>query len=367
MIHDLGPGGAEKLIVDLARLAPEGGIDLSVVSLMPFGDHRYPRVLDSLGIPVRSLELRSRYDPRGASRLTATLAGLDPDIVHTHLKHADLLGGQAAADLGIPQVSSLHVIEDAPGPVARLKRDAGMRTRERTAARTIAVSDAVRAWYLDTFANVDPRRVVVIHNGIPAPPEIPEPRIAAARAEFDVEPHGLLVPLVAIMRPGKGHEDLLEAVSLMTAESGITFVFAGSGPEEGRLRQLAARVGVEDRVRFAGYRTDVPEILAASDFVVHPTHADALPTAVVQAAAASVPAVATEVGGVPEVVTPDTGILVPVGDPAALVDGIIAMAADGDRRDWMGKRAKERFDEMFDGRVWLRRLRELYDEVVAQG
>ena len=365
VIHELGPGGAEKLIVDLARLAPGQGIDLGVVSLMPFGDHEYPRELASLGVDVRSLDLRSRWDPRGRARANKAIAAMGAQVVHSHLKHADMLAGAAAARLGIPHVSTLHVIEDAVGMLGRIKRDVGMRSRESTAAITIAVSEAVRDWYVASFPTVDRSRIIVAYNGVPEPSPIADGLRQALRHEFDVADDGLMVPMVAIMRPGKGHDDLLDAAALLTEEVPVTFVLAGSGPEEHRLRGRCRRLGLDHRVRFAGFRDDIPDLLASSDFVVHPSHAEALPTAVVQAAAAGRPAIGTTVGGTPEVITSDTGILVPVGDPSAIANAVLELAADADRRRWLGKQARERFDTLFDGKAWVARLRALYDGVLA--
>ncbi|HSG79555.1 MAG TPA: glycosyltransferase, partial [Acidimicrobiia bacterium] len=354
VIHELGPGGAEKLLVDAARLAPDVGIELSVISLMPFGDHPYPRVLAELGVPVHSLDLSSRWDLRGRRRLRSIVQDIGPDVLHTHLKHADLLGAHAVRGLDIAHVSTLHVIEDAVGPAARMKRDAGARVRERSALCTIAVSEAVRRWYLETFPFVAAERVVVVRNGVPAPEPISEERRVALRAEFGVGDDGLLVPMVALMRPGKGHEDLIAAAGLIASEVPVTFVLAGSGSEEARLRETVDAAALADRVRFAGFRSDIPDLLAAADFVVHPTHADALPTALVQAAAAGIPSIGTKVGGVPEVVDAETGIMVPVADPPALAAATVELASDPDRRRWLGKRARERFDEQYEGGVWIR-------------
>jgi glycosyltransferase involved in cell wall biosynthesis len=365
VIHELGPGGAEKLLADLARLAPDAGIELSVVSLMPLGDHLYPRMLAELGVAVRSLDLSSRWDLRGRRRIRDVVGEIGPDVLHTHLKHADLLGAHAVRRLDVPHVSTLHVIEDAVGPIARMKRNAGALARERSADRTIAVSEAVRRWYLDTFRKVDPGRVVVVRNGVPAPEKVSPERRAELRAEFGVGEDGLLVPMAAIMRPGKGHRDLIEAVRLIDPSVPITFVLAGSGPEEKALRDAVATASLGDRIRFTGFRSDVSDLLAAADFAVLPSHADALPTALVQASAAGIPSIGTNVGGIPEVVDAETGLLVPVGDPPALAEAIRQLASDPDNRRWLGKRARERFDEEFEGGVWIARLRAVYDDVLA--
>ena len=108
----------------------------------------------------------------------------------------------------------------------------------------------------------------------------------------------------------------------------VRFVLAGSGPEEARLRARVEAEGLAGRVVFAGFREDVAALLAAADLVVHPSHADALPTALIHALAAGVPAVATRVGGIPEIVGDDAGVLVPPAEPAALAGAVRDLAGD---------------------------------------
>ena len=361
LIHDLGTGGAEHVLVDLARVAEEAGIELSVVSMMPLTGRHYPEMLRDLGVPVHSLGLPSRWDPRGPGRLTALLGPAPPDVLHSHLKHADLVGASAARRLGLPLVSTLHVVEDAVTGLARIKRDLAARVRVRRAALTIAVSQAVREWYLG-FAPADPDRVVVLPNGIPAPAPPSAARCREIRRELGIPDRALVAVTVALFRPGKGHEDLLAAAALLGDHPGLWFVLAGSGPEEAELRRTA--VGL-DRVVFTGFRDDIGDLLAASDLMVHPSLADALPTALIHGLAAGLPAVATSVGGIPEIVTPAAGRLVPPGDPGALAGAILDLAGDSAARALAGKRARERFEDRFEGRLWARRLRGLYDGVIA--
>jgi glycosyltransferase involved in cell wall biosynthesis len=349
--------------VDLARVAPGAGIDMRVLSLMPLGSHRYPQLLHDLGVRVDALDLPSRWDPRGLWRAVRLLREDPPDLLHSHLKHADLVAAYAAPRLGVPLVSTLHLVEDEVGPVARLKRDLGARARRHRAARTIAVSDALRRWYLGAF-RVNPASVVVIPNGIPAPAPVSGERREALRAEFGVPDGCWLAATVAIFREGKGHDDLLTAAGLLDGLP-VRFVLAGSGPEEARLRARVAVEGLAGRVVFAGFREDVAGLLAAADLVVHPSHADALPTALIHALAAGVPAVATRVGGIPEIVGNDAGVLVPPANPAALAAAIRDLATDPERRRRMGEAARARFAAEFAGTTWARRLRALYDEVLA--
>ena len=357
-IHDLGPGGAEHVLVDLARVAHDGGIEMSVVSLMPSEGLAYAEALEGAGVRVEALDLKSPWDPRGPRRMQSVLRSLRPDVVHSHLKHADVVAALALRGTGIPQVSTLHVIEDAVTGVARFKRSIAARIRNRRVSRIVAVSDAVRRWYVEELGG-DPRRVVTVRNGVPAPPTIGPDERDEVRRRLGVSRETVLAAMVAVMRPGKGHDVLLDAASLITPEVDVTFVLAGDGALETEIRSRAADLPT-GRVVMPGFVADVDVLLAAADIVVHPTLADALPTALIQALAASVPVVAANVGGVPEVVGPDAGVLVAPGNPAALAAAVIGLVQDADGRRWMGKKARERFDERFEARNWVRTLGVLY-------
>jgi glycosyltransferase involved in cell wall biosynthesis len=360
MIHDLRAGGAEHVLADLGRVAPEAGIEMSVLSMMPLAGRRYPDVLRDAGVTVAGLDLPTRWDPRALYRARTALRSLAPDVVHSHLKHADLVAARVAPRLGLPMVSTLHLIEDDPGPLGRLKRDLAARARSRAAAATVAVSEATRRWYLESYPQ-DPQRVVTLHNGVPTPDRVEPRAVTDVRAEFGAGPGVTLAVVIALLRPGKGHEVLVEAA---TATPDVRFVLAGEGTQEEYLRRETVRRGVEDRVVFAGFRSDVARILAAADLVVHPSLADALPTALIHALAAGTPIVASDVGGIPEIVTGDVGVLVPPGDPAALAAAIDALAGDPGRRAVMAQAGRERFAAEFDGAVWAGRLRRLYRAVM---
>lgn len=344
--------------MDLASVARRAGIDLSVVSLLPTDGLRYATALADAGVQVVSLGLRAWWDPRAGRRMRAALEELAPHVVHTHLKHADVIGGRAAARSGIPHVSTLHLVEDTVGRVAAWKRDVAMRSRTRTAARVVAVSDALREWYL-SHSDAAAADVVTIRNGVPDPGPRDLDQIEEVRRGLGVPEHALMAVMVAVMRPGKGHDVLLEAARRVE-DSSVVFVLAGAGSEEERLRAAASS---DPRIVFAGFRDDVADVLAASDFVVHPSLADALPTALIHGLAAGRPIVASAVGGIPEIVPTDGGLLVPPGDPAALAAAIDRMAASPDARVWMGKRAREKYDAEFEAITWAERLRDLYDEV----
>jgi glycosyltransferase involved in cell wall biosynthesis len=168
--------------------------------------------------------------------------------------------------------------------------------------------------------------------------------------------------MVGIMRAGKGHAELIESARRIPDAARVHLLFVGDGPLRQRL--VAAAAGLRCPVTFTGYRTDVPDLLAASDLVAHPARADALPTALIEALAAGRPVVAAAVGGIPEIVTPEAGRLVPPGDVVGLAAEIVRLAADGEARRRLGAGGRARFEREFEAGTWTRKLRRCYDDVL---
>jgi glycosyltransferase involved in cell wall biosynthesis len=364
VIHSLGPGGAESVLVELAGAAPAAGLDLLVIALSPTERPVHAEALRALGVPVVELDL-PRWDPRAVPGTLAALRAFRPALLHTHLKHADLVGAAAGALLRLPVVSTLHIVEDAPaGAVARYKRAAGLAVRRRTAARTIALSSAQREWYLDLTGS--DRGLVVVPNGVADPGVADSVARAGIRAELGVDDGRPVIVSAALMRPEKGHDLLLDAVARIPAGLRPLVFLAGDGELRQSLEdRVRADQHLRESVRFLGYRDDVPALLAAADLVVHTSRADALPTTLMQALAVGVPVVATHVGGIPDIVGPDAGLVVPT-DPAAIADAVTRLLGDRRLRSEMGEAGRRRFLERFEVTGWAHRLRELYGAVLDE-
>jgi len=341
-------------------------MEMAVVSLMPTDGLAYPVELRRFGVEVTDLGLTTRWDPRAIRRAATVLRRLAPDIVHTHLKHADLVGALIAPWRSAPMVSTLHRIEVEVSAGERAKRWAGAQARMRAAARTIAVSEAQRQWYLANFP-VSPDEVVTVRNGVRTPPILDQAAREQLRASFGVPPRAVLAAMVGLMRPDKGHRTLVDAVARLEASSDVWFLLVGDGPVKSELEDMVAALGPRGRrVIFAGYRTDVDALIQTADLMVHPSLDDALPTALIHGLANGRPAVASAVGGIPEIVTRDTGVLVPPRDPAALAAAMAELAGDEARRRQLGECATQRFYSEFHVEPWARRLRTVYEEALAR-
>jgi glycosyltransferase involved in cell wall biosynthesis len=289
--------------------------------------------------------------------------GVAPDIVHTHLAYADLMGCLAARSLGIPAVSTVHVTEwEARTARERARRGLIATVRRRLAAEVVTVSEAAREALL--AAGLDrPEHVRTIHNGVAAEPA---PGAGAAiRAELGIAPGEVVVAQVAVIRPGKGHAAAAAAVALLRERHPeLRLVVAGDGPARAEAERALVPLG-EGGI-LLGHRSDVMAVLDSADVLVHPSDADAFPTALIEAMAASLPVVATRVGGIPEIVVDgETGALVPAPARAdRLAAALEPLVADAQLRARMGAAGRERYEREFTVETWARRTRALYDRVL---
>ncbi|GAY14658.1 glycosyltransferase [Mycobacterium sp. shizuoka-1] len=372
VIHSLGPGGAEAVLVDLARSAPSAAIRLVVVGLSDAQsesgtDNRVVPQLRAQGVTVYELH-SGRYDLTAVRRLAKVLRDEGVDIVHTHLKHADLVGGLAAKVVGVPSVSTLHVIDIATSRMHGVRVKAAVLGRRVLSSVVIALSSAQRRWYAQYAGAGAP--IVVLPNGVA------EPDVTRAgwevRAEIDVPDGHLLAVCASLMRPEKGHADLIEAVRLLPDDVPLVVALAGDGPLlDGFRSSVEADPVLAERIRILGFRRDVPDLIAAADFVVQPSLEDALPTSLISALAGGRPIVATDVGGIPDIVGPGCGLLVEPADPAALSAAIAEMAsmirADPQALKAIRRATRQRYETRFSADVWAKNLRALYDRVLDGG
>ena len=362
LIDTLGVGGAEVLLTEFARI---GGVDLSVSCLKQVGPSNVADRLRATGIEPRCVGIPPRLGIAAFRRVRNHLAQLRPALVHTHLGYADLLGGPAARSLGIPTVTTIHSHAPAQTPRERVKSQMMTVARRASAARVIAVSESARTAYLASGAD-RPDRVVVLRNGIGGRPEPGSGR--RVREELGLAPHDLVVAMVSSLRPEKAHDVALSTTRrLLPRFPALRLLVVGDGPLRPQIERDAAPLG--DRVVFAGYRPDVMAVLDAADVLLHPSRSDTLPTAIIEAMACSVPVVATDVGGIPELVLGGrTGTLVESPPSvAALAGALAALLDDPGMRRVAGAAGHERFEAEFTAARWARRMRELYVSVLDGG
>jgi glycosyltransferase involved in cell wall biosynthesis len=359
LIDTLAVGGAEVLLTEFARI---DGVDLSVGCLKNVGSSHVSDRLRARGIEPSCVGIPPQLGLAAFRRVRRHLAEVRPALVHTHLGYADLLGGPAARSLRIPSVTTIH--SHAPPATTRERVRAHMTTvaRRTSAARVIAVSESARTAYLGSGVR-DPRRVVVLRNGIGG--RVAPGSGATVREELGLAVDDLVVAMVSSLRPEKAHDIAIAAARrLLPRFPSLRLLVVGDGPLRSEIERAAAALG--DRVVLAGHRPDVMAVLDAADALLHPSRHDALPTAILEAMACSVPVVATDVGGIGELVVDSvTGSLVE-GPPVAgdLAAALAPLLADRALRRRMGTASRERFETEFSVDRWARQMRELYLSVL---
>jgi glycosyltransferase involved in cell wall biosynthesis len=364
LIDHLALGGAEMLLGQFAAAAPAAGIRLSVSCLWELRGNPAAKPLRAAGIEPVVLDAPPRLGLPALVMVRRHVADLKPDIVHTHLGSAGFLGSLAARSLRVPSVASIHAISQPSDLRSRGLLKLGAAARRHGAARIITVSEAARQAYLARGWD-SPDRVVAIHNGIDA---VPEPGAGAAvRRELRLDGDAVVLGMFSALRAEKGHDVAIGAFGLLrTRFPKLRMVIAGDGPMRAELSRLVQPLG--DAIVMTGPRFDVMRLLDATDVYLQPSHADAFPTTLLEAMAASVPVVATDVGGIPEIVVNDrTGVLINAPPTAEkLAEAIGALLDDPRRRRDLAVAGRRRYEDRFTADPWVRRTRALYDAVLSE-
>jgi glycosyltransferase involved in cell wall biosynthesis len=326
LIDSLGPGGAERLMVDLLPRLREHGVAPSVIAIQERHGNPVADDLRSAGVEVTTIGIERLRERDALSRVIDAVAASRPAIVHTQLEFSNILGSIAAHRLGLPAISTIHTL-DRP---RRLSRDAARFrlmawTLRHRADRVIAVSESARQHVL-ARAGLRKKQTATIHNGIDLEAFTLDRAAdaAALRARLEIGATAPVLTTVAVLRAPKGIDDMLEALpSILSDHPDLVYLVAGDGDRRPALEAATRRLGIEESVRFMGRTSDVPLVLAAADAFVLPSHSEALPTVIIEAMAAALPVVATTVGGTPELVDHgSTGILVPPHSPNRLAEAV---------------------------------------------
>jgi glycosyltransferase involved in cell wall biosynthesis len=366
LLDSFGMGGAESLVLPFARSLDRESFELIVAGIS--GGVNADRIRET-GTRVVDLGAHSLRDVSAFRRLLALVREEQIDVMHAHLTYATIWSAIASRLTRVPAVATLHV-----SPIATQALHPSLRHRLLTSARdtlmkrianrwthtVVTVSDALRQEYVQSGLRASKTRV--IHNGI----ELDRFRRPKAdvrqrlESEFSIPPGAPIAVTVSVLRPKKGIEVLVDAVR--EVEDAI-FLIIGDGPEKESWMELAHQKGVADRIRWAGYRTDVDALLAGADLFVHPSLDDAFPTVLLEAMAAGLPVVASRVGGIPEIVTDEeNGLLVPPGNAKVLAIAIARLLRNETERNRMQQGAVRAADQ-FSARAWIDRLMSLYREV----
>jgi glycosyltransferase involved in cell wall biosynthesis len=348
-------GGAERQVMLLARGLSCRGWRVSVVALSGTGGPAAEELRDC-GVGYLSLGMRKGLaDPRGWIRFNRWLRDLRPDVVHAHLPHAAWLARWSRLAAPAPVfVDTLH-----SSSTGRRGRRLGYRVSRWLPDHVTAVSYAVAVSHL-LAEMVNPAALSVVPNGVDTSEWKPDAAArAATRLELGIRNEFLWVA-AGRLEPVKNYAMLLAAMASLPRT--VQLLIAGDGPLRSKLERQAESSGLCGRVRFLGFEPKLLRWMQAADAFVLSSLWEGLPMALLEAASCALPAVATDVAGVREVIEPGaSGVLVPPRDPFALAEAMQQMMGMPlSERLRMGERARRHAIERFDIETVLDRWEELY-------
>lgn len=353
VIDTLDFGGAEKVMVALAN-GFSAEHEVCVCCISHAGE--LARELDS------SIDLVCMNRPDGNDyllpfRLAGYMRRKRFDIVHTHNWGVFLEGGIAALIAQIPV--AIHTVHGPYQPsdtgwIQRAKRKLRHAVERLVAQgfrRVVAVSDSVRN-YIPTTVGIGPDRVCTVHNGI-AGGALPIVRRSSGPVAFIT---------VGRLDAIKNHEMMLRAFArVLNALPGCVLTIVGDGPERPAIEALIEEMGLSSDVRMLGFRTDIAELLVAADVFLMSSRYEGISIAVLEAMRATLPVVATHVGGIPETVLSDrTGLLVASEDIDAFATAMLVLARSPDLRHEYGASARNLQLKEFSLEAMLSRYADLY-------
>ena len=353
--------GAERVQDLLALGLPELGFHVGFACVKP---RQFAELRQSRDAPLYDVPMLGRLDLRAAWRIARIVRREGYELIHGHTVRTAMIGRLAAALAGVPMVYHAHSPTSRNTARPWLNRLGAIVERGSLAgvSRVIAVSESLGRHLRSQ--GVDPRKITVVRNGVPSVDNLPPRRPPK---------HRWTLGTIALFRPRKGIEVLLEALALLhQRQFPVRLRAVGSFEDPHYAVELALRtkqLALGELVQWAGFARDVTAELSQIDLLVLPSlFGEGLPMVVLEAMAAGVPVVATSVEGVPEAIRDgQDGVIVRPGDPHDLAAGIGKILSA--TLDWSALRrsALGRHAEQFSDRAMAAGVAAVYREVLAPG
>ena len=304
-------------------------------------------------LPRLRRELSPADDYAAYARVAAILRDFRPQIVHTHMAKAGAIGRAAAAmyNRSVAPADRARIVHTYHGHVlegyfsaAKTAFFVGVeRMLARSTDRIVAISPAIRDELLNEhrIGRADQYRVVPLGFDLSALAAIDDRARTAARESLGIPASAHVVSTVGRLTAIKQHHLFLETARLVAnGDPSALFLIAGDGELRAELEQATRDFGLADRVRFLGWRRDLPTIYGASDVFLLTSRNEGTPVALIEGLAAGVPGVSTDVGGVRDVLAGDVGAVAPYDDAPGLANAVAKLLADPQGRRAMGERGR---------------------------
>lgn len=363
-------GGAEKHIHLLAKNLVKDGYNVKVVCSNYKKLDEWCGEMKRDGIEIIRLKVSHKHDPRHYFQLKKILKKNGPDLLHLHLwnpgscRYAFWAGGKKR--------SEIVTTEHDPFPLRGLKKRFKQNALNKT-VHTITVSEANYRLMLEWYPELK-TRMSVIHNGIDLDAFDKELMHFTTQEKqkirsqlFQAQPEDKVLLTIAALHPRKGLKYLLMALRKIIEQKNSTkLVIIGEGPEKKELEKLAQKLKISTNVRFLGHQESIPRILKSSEIFVLPSIKEAFGLVLLEAMAAQLPIVATNVGGIPEIIEDrKNGLLAEPKDSDALAERILTLLNNKPLRDKLAFLGHHKVKQ-FDVTAMVEKTKKVYAEILRQ-
>ena len=372
LVHSLDLGGVETWLLRMLKQIPRSRVAMDICC-------RDPR-LGFLADEVRATGAKVVSAPWDiwqigfVRRLREILTEGDYDLLHVHVQSVSGIAGYAAKMAGIPVVSTIHVSKTTPSAqfsknwalraAWNLYVEANMKYSFRNAARVTSVSQGVMDLMVDPAVRDD--RFSVLHLGVEQPPNATADDRASLRKELGWAPDCPLILHVGRFDDAKNQRGVVQIFHrVLTTNPTVRLVLVGDGPARPMVSQLIETLELSPNVRWLGLRRDVPSLMSKSDVLLFPSYREGLPVVALEASAAGLPIVGSNIPGLDEAVRDgSTAFLHPVDDHVAMAASVRRLLEDQALAAEFSRNARRHSDESFSLRAAAERLERLYMEAV---
>ncbi|MCC6490540.1 MAG: glycosyltransferase family 4 protein [Candidatus Hydrogenedentes bacterium] len=371
LIRSWAFGGSHTVVLHLMKHLPRDRFNVVCVPYDTFSgsDELFIEQVRLRGLPLAEDRVpwksRSNWN-KARSTVSRLITKYQADLIHTHDPHSNTMIGIGRSAWPCACAASAYGWWDGPLPLRRtvyqwIERQFALPHFE----RVITVSEHMKARILRGPTPED--RIRIIHTGIELDTVRKDADGSAFRAKLGIPADAVVVGTVSRVSVEKGHRYLLAAAAkLRDRHPHMRVLICGDGPARHDLEEQAARLDLRDRVIFAGFISDLPSALAAMDIFAQPSvEQEGFPTSVLEAQAAGLPVVASDIGGTHETMQSNaTGLLARPRDPSSLAEALAALIENPKRRAAMGAAGREWVESQFTLERMIDQVIETYEEAI---
>jgi len=365
LIHTMAYGGIETALLNWLKTMDRDRFTVSLFCFANPGQTERPFVeaAAALGISVRTIPWSRRKPVIKAARLLRRYLQEEKiEILHCHNTYADVVGLLAARLAGVKTVNTLYVwgkfgfVRDM---LQRIDRFLLPHFDQVTAHCEETMQGTIDRGY-------PPERLKLLPCGFESTRvELTKEERCRRREELGADSSNFVLIHIARFWPEKAHEVLLESFAMVVDERPEARLWLlGVGPRLQEMQHLASQMGLDQRVQFLGFRTDLSELIALADMQVHPSDSEGVPLAICEGMAAGLPIVATRVGGLAEVIQDGvSGVLIEKRAPRQCADAILGLIDDPLRRTTLGREAARFIEDQYSLKSATLRVEKVYEEL----